>query len=478
MKCSSPRPSSLLAALPGLRARPAGDARCRASVLRPGGRRGAAPLGFDLVGLHWQGRGRRLVPDALASRAAGARWRDAAPEDDAAGRAERTSARARGWRLGSPYWAGAVEPDPGPHVRPRDAACAPTTSGARPRTSRLRTRLDRRLAADHHRARAGTRTSGSAGAQARLRGRGALRGRPPHGRLELVHAGPVGRDRPRHRALPRARERLERHRLQLPRRQVRPGLRGPLRAGSTGTSIGAHAQGFNTRLVRRRADRQLRHGLDHARRAGRARQAPRLAARRRARRPALDLQLALRREPEVPGRAHGHAAHDLRPPRHGLHDAAPEASCTATCPSIARAVARDRPAEALLPGGDRQLPAAWCGSPGRSPRRCRGRCWSRRRTGTSSRRATAKGTTVDWTWDARTVPAGKYLYAIDAGPSVRPATGVVPGSNQPLCADRSGEAGPDHAERRRPQRRDARALPPARGGDGHRDARGRQRDCR
>jgi hypothetical protein len=39
-----------------------------------------------------------------------------------------------------------------------------------------------------------------------------------------------------------------------------------------------------------------------------------------------------------------------------------------------------------------------------------------------------EGTEVDWTWDARTIPAGKYLYAIDAGPTVRPATGVVTGS--------------------------------------------------
>jgi len=39
-----------------------------------------------------------------------------------------------------------------------------------------------------------------------------------------------------------------------------------------------------------------------------------------------------------------------------------------------------------------------------------------------------EGTTVDWTWDARTIPAGKYLYAIDAGPTVRPATGIVTGT--------------------------------------------------
>jgi N-acetylmuramoyl-L-alanine amidase-like protein len=39
-----------------------------------------------------------------------------------------------------------------------------------------------------------------------------------------------------------------------------------------------------------------------------------------------------------------------------------------------------------------------------------------------------QGTQIDWTWDARTVPAGKYLYAIDAGTTVRPATGIVTGT--------------------------------------------------
>jgi N-acetylmuramoyl-L-alanine amidase-like protein len=39
-----------------------------------------------------------------------------------------------------------------------------------------------------------------------------------------------------------------------------------------------------------------------------------------------------------------------------------------------------------------------------------------------------EGPTVDWTWDARSIPAGRYAYAIDAGPMVRPATGFVAGS--------------------------------------------------
>ena len=41
-----------------------------------------------------------------------------------------------------------------------------------------------------------------------------------------------------------------------------------------------------------------------------------------------------------------------------------------------------------------------------------------------------EGTAVDWVWDARTVPAGRYTYAIDAGPTVRPATGIVSGTVQ------------------------------------------------
>jgi hypothetical protein len=39
------------------------------------------------------------------------------------------------------------------------------------------------------------------------------------------------------------------------------------------------------------------------------------------------------------------------------------------------------------------------------------------------------GAAVDWTWDARTIPDGRYLYSIDAGPTVRPATGVVSGGS-------------------------------------------------
>ena len=51
------------------------------------------------------------------------------------------------------------------------------------------------------------------------------------------------------------------------------------------------------------------------------------------------------------------------------------------------------------------------------------------------------GTLVDWTWQAAGVPPGRYTYAIDAGPDVRPARGPV-GAGVPLEISRVS-AGPD-----------------------------------
>ena len=39
-----------------------------------------------------------------------------------------------------------------------------------------------------------------------------------------------------------------------------------------------------------------------------------------------------------------------------------------------------------------------------------------------------EGTDVDWTWDARTIPAGTYRWSMEAGPTVRAATGIVAGA--------------------------------------------------
>ena len=55
------------------------------------------------------------------------------------------------------------------------------------------------------------------------------RDRPPHGRDEQLHACTGCGDRARDRGVPRAGERVERHRLQLSRRPVRHRVRGPRR---------------------------------------------------------------------------------------------------------------------------------------------------------------------------------------------------------------------------------------------------------
>ena len=69
----------------------------------------AAPVRFDLVGLHWQGSGWvSFRTESLAGR--WSPWHSAAAEAEDqpdAGTAE--SAASRGWRLGSPYWTGASD---------------------------------------------------------------------------------------------------------------------------------------------------------------------------------------------------------------------------------------------------------------------------------------------------------------------------------------------------------------------------------
>ncbi len=71
---------------------------------KPAGAR--SPARFDLVGLHWQGRGRVLFRTrSLAGRWSS--WRPAAPEAEDVPDAASSERRARrGWRLGNPYWVG------------------------------------------------------------------------------------------------------------------------------------------------------------------------------------------------------------------------------------------------------------------------------------------------------------------------------------------------------------------------------------
>ena len=148
-----------------------------------------------------------------------------------------------------------------------------------------------------------------------VRALGCVCGRPSHGRLERLHPEPVRRDRARDRAVPRPRKRLERHRLQLPRRQIRPGLRRPCRRDRAQRDRCARG-GVQYRLHRRCRDRQLLCDEDLPCCVARARRPAGVAPRRRPRRPAEHADMEIGRKPRVPGRQGGEAAGDLRASRH------------------------------------------------------------------------------------------------------------------------------------------------------------------
>ena len=129
--------------------------------------------------------------------------------------------------------------------------------------------------------------------------------------------------------------------------------------------VGAHAQGFNTGSSGIALIGTYDGNAPSRRRPQRAGAPARLAARRRARRSALDVQLALDRQPALsrPGR-NRHAAHDLRSPRHGLHDLSRKPALR----RAARACARPSPRSGCRSSTPRVRPAhpaASCASPRR-----------------------------------------------------------------------------------------------------------------
>src|SRR5919106_581735 len=164
---------------------PAAVASVTAVELTPGSDRALASRGaespFTLAGIHWRGPGQVL----FRTRSLDGRWRawrPAAPEDeDGPDSGSREVRLRKGWRIGNPWWVG-----------PSD-------------------RIE-------------TRTAGSV---SRVR---AYLVRSPELRVpNRVLAGGGGGDRQGDPALPREGERLERHRLQLPRRPLRDGVRGAVR---------------------------------------------------------------------------------------------------------------------------------------------------------------------------------------------------------------------------------------------------------
>ncbi len=64
-----------------------------------------APARFDLVGLHWEGRGTVLFR-TRALDGHWSRWQPAAPEDDGPNHGSSEVRLRRSWRVGSPYWVG------------------------------------------------------------------------------------------------------------------------------------------------------------------------------------------------------------------------------------------------------------------------------------------------------------------------------------------------------------------------------------
>ena len=257
----------------------------------------------------------------------------------------------------------APRPRPAPALRQLDRhrhdegprAHRPAQRGAHGRREhRARVGRDGIAAADPHARRVGRRAVPDARRQLRTR---EGRGRPPHGHGERVHAGPgAGRD-PRRLPLPPEHERLERHRLQLPRRPLRADLGGTRRAASTRPSCGAHAQGYNSQTtgISNLGTFTSVPQTDAA--IARDGAADRVEAREPRRPHRRHDQADLRRRVvgALPVRLHEALSEDHRPPRHGRHGVPGRA---ALLPAVRPAQARRRAA------ADRRRRTSWS-------RRCR-----------------------------------------------------------------------------------------------------------
>jgi hypothetical protein len=388
----------------------------RAGVNRPAYR-------FDLVGLHWQGNGVvRFRTRSVAGRWSA--WRDAAPEVDRPDSRNR-ELRARGWNLGSPFWTGASNriqvrtyghvsrvrafyiwsPARNPHLRAVSIAGSPlilsrASWGADERIRRRR-KPDYadavRFAVVHHTA--GSNSYTKAQAASIVRG------------IERYHVLANGWDDIGYNYL------VDKY------GQVFEGRWG----GVDKNVVGAHAQGFNNGSA----------GVALIGRYDSASITP-------AARAALIRVLAWRLDvahvdplstfswrstgnPKYPvGRmvtlrtVSGH--------RDTGFTTCPGSQLYGELPSITRAVAQTGLPKLYFPKAT--------GAPGELVRftgvLTQPMPWSVTVTqpdGNIVASGDGEGSTVDWTWDARTTPAGKYLYSIDAGPTVRPALGFIAGPN-------------------------------------------------
>src|SRR5436190_1005077 len=388
--------------------------------LRPGINRPAHR--FDLVGLHWKGSG----AVSFRTRTVAGRWttwRDAAPEDDRPD-ARTHELRTRGWQFGSPYWTG-----PSNRIQVRTYGTVSRVRGyyvwSPARKSRLRTV-----------SKAGSPliiTRASWGADERIR----RRKKPDYAdtlRFAVVHhtagsnsysraqSASIVRGIMRYHVLANGWDDIGYNFLVDKYGQVFEGRWG----GVDRNVVGAHAQGFNqgsagvaligtydstsiTPAARAALVRLLAWRLDVAHVD-----------------PLSTFSWRSTGNPKYPaGRMI--TLRTISGHRDTGYTSCPGSQLYGELPAIARAVS-----QAGLP--KLYFPEA-TGAPGELVH-FRGRLtqslpWSVTVTepdGNIVAQGQGEGTDVDWTWDARTIPAGKYLWAIDAGPIVRPATGVVTGA--------------------------------------------------
>ncbi len=388
--------------------------------VRPGVNRPAHR--FDLVGLHWKGSGVvSFRTRTVAGRWAG--WRNAAPEDDGpdAGTHE---LRAAGWQLGSPYWTGSSN-----RIQVR-------TFG---RVSRVRAyyvwspvrRIRQRTLSKAGSPLIITRASWRADEKIRRRKRPAYADTL---RFAVVHhtAGSNSYSRAQSASIVRGIERyhvlangwddIGYNFLVDKYGQIFEGRWG----GVDRNVVGAHAQGFNQGSV----GVALIGTYDSASISAAARAAlVRLLAWRLDVAHVDPLSTFSWRSTGNPKYPAGRMVtlRTISGHRDTGYTSCPGSQLYGQLPSITRAVSQTGLPKMYFP--------AATGAPG-APVHFTGTLtqslpWSVTVTqpdGNIVGSGQGEGTAIDWTWDARTIPAGKYLYAIDAGPSVRPATGVVTGT--------------------------------------------------
>ena len=290
-----------------------------------------------------------------------------------------------------------------------------------------------------------------------LRGQARVRRRPPDGRGEPLDPGGVGGDRARDPGLPRPRERLDRHRLQLSRRSFRPGLRGT-RWGERQERDRRPRVGFNTGSV----------GVAMA---GTYESAGISASAKEA----LVSLLAWRLDVGHVDPLSRVCRVSLGSPRYaagqtvtlnaiGGHRDTGLTSCPGTVlygklGAIRNAVAVSGLPKLYDPAPSGQLGGLVCFA----ARLSTSRDWTvtvTNESGSVVGQGTGTGTAVDWNLELERRSVRTYFYDIRAGSGIRPASGAV-GTLLPLEVERArGIAGSHDTERGRRRRHDgARVLP-------------------